>query len=198
MLLGITTTLVYANSAQSHWDGMDATGVVVSSENGDVCPIMVEGEVLTFDIPTFPKEYYREKEEYLSYAAKVTAEYTFYNPADYTVNATLVFPFGMYPDYRIPYDRETEKRIRMMDTEKYEILINGEAIGKELRHTICFWGSRFELEKDLAKLDGETPNSDFYSPALPVTKYIFQAKGVESIHIPICCRLHRHGRHLKI
>ena len=78
----------YANSAQTRWKGMDASGVVVNGEAGEQCPIMVEQEVLAFDIPEFPKEYYSKKEDYLSYAAKVTAEYTFYNPAEYAVTAT--------------------------------------------------------------------------------------------------------------
>ena len=165
-----------ANSAQTHWRGTSSTGAILSDED---CPIIVEHEALSFAIQEFPQEYYEDAEDFLEYSGSVTAEYTFYNPADYTVHATLVFPFGGYPDYRIIYDRETEKRIRATDTEKYEILVNGEAIEKELRHTLCFWGSRFEVEEELAKLDGETPNSDFYSPELPVTKYTFLAKDVD-------------------
>ena len=95
MLLG-TITPYYANSAQTHWTGVDATGAMVTDENS---PIVVEKEVLTFDITEFPSNYYREMEEYLAYSGKVTAEYTFYNPSDYTVTATLLFPYGKTPDY---------------------------------------------------------------------------------------------------
>ncbi len=167
---------VTANSAQTHWRGTSSTGAILSGEN---CPIVVAHEALSFDIQEFPQQQYSDAEDFLNYSGSVTAEYTFYNPADYTVNATLVFPFGKYPDYRIAYDQETEKRIRTIDTEKYEILINGEAIEKELWHTISFFGDSFVLEQDLAKLNGKSLNSDFYSSELPVTKYTFLAKEVD-------------------
>ena len=167
---------VTANSAQTHWRGTSSTGAILSGEN---CPIVVSHEALSFDIQEFPQQHYSDAEDFLNYSGSVTAEYTFYNPADYTVNATLAFPFGTYPDYRITYDQDTEKRIRTIDTEKYKILVNGEAIEKELRHTISFWGDPFVLEQDLAKLDGNCLHSDFYSPELPVTKYTFQAKDVD-------------------
>jgi len=43
-------------------------------------------------VQEFPRNYYSTAEEFLAYTGHVTAEYTFYNPADYTVTATLVFP----------------------------------------------------------------------------------------------------------
>ena len=49
----------YANSAQTHWRGVDSTGAVVVGED---CPIEVTKEVLTFDISEFPDNYYREME----------------------------------------------------------------------------------------------------------------------------------------
>ena len=82
-----------ANSAQMHWRGTDATGAIIADEN---CPLIVEHELLTFDIGQFPESYYREVSDYLAYSGSVTAEYTFYNPADYSVDATLVFPFGAF------------------------------------------------------------------------------------------------------
>ena len=81
----------YANSAQRHWSGTDVTGAVVTGED---CPIVVERELLTFDVQEFPEQYYPDTDSFLAYTGKVTAEYTFRNPADYTVTATLVFPFG--------------------------------------------------------------------------------------------------------
>ena len=50
VVLLLATTLVvpaYANSAQTHWRGVDSTGAVIMGEN---CPIEVTKEVLTFDI----------------------------------------------------------------------------------------------------------------------------------------------------
>ena len=141
MVLLITSLLgtsVFANSAQSQWEGTTSTGAIITD---GTCPIIVEDELLTFDIQEFPEQYYRDIDEYLKYSGKVTAEYTFYNPADYTVNATLVFPFGAVPDYGFLRDDETEEIMWNADTEKYEITVNGESVSKELRHTLMFYGS---------------------------------------------------------
>ena len=165
-----------ANSAQTQWTGTTSSGTILTDE---ACPIIVENELLTFDIQEFPLEYYSQTEDFLGYSGSVTAAYTFYNPADYTVEATLVFPFGAYPDYGDIYDHETERRIKNADTDKYEITVNGEAIPKKLRHTFQFFGAQFDLEKDLAKLNGSDTKQDFYSPELPVTKYTFLAKDVD-------------------
>ena len=44
-----------ANSAQSQWEGTNATGAIVTGED---CPIIVEHELLTFDIGQFPEQHY--------------------------------------------------------------------------------------------------------------------------------------------
>ena len=113
LLFGLTAAPAYANSAQSHWTGIDSTGAIVTDEN---CPIVVERELLTFDIKEFPSNYYRDATELESYSGNVTAEYTFYNPADYSVTATLVFPFGNLPSYAYLYDAETGEHIPFLDT----------------------------------------------------------------------------------
>ena len=87
-----------ANSAQTQWQGVDSAGAIVRDGGS---PIIVEKELLTFDIQEFPDNYYSDLDSYLAYSGKVTAEYTFFNPADYTVTATLLFPFGCEPTYAI-------------------------------------------------------------------------------------------------
>src|SRR5699024_11546665 len=107
-----------ANSAQSQWAGTTSTGAIVKDWN---CPIVVENELLTFDIKEFPLQYYSEVDDFLDYSGKVTAEYRFYNPADDIVDATLVFPFGNVPDYGYIYDRETSEYIWNGYTDKNEV-----------------------------------------------------------------------------
>lgn len=165
-----------ANSAQTQWRGTDATGAIVAEEN---CPIVVEHELLTFDIGQFPDSYYREVSEYLAYSGSVSAEYTFYNPADYTVAATLVFPFGTIPDYGDIRDPETDKILRYSDTEKYNITVDGTAINKTLRHTLAFWGDQFELDKDMAKLHRGFMEDIFYTPDMTVTRYTYMPSDVD-------------------
>ena len=166
-----------ANSAQMHWRGTDATGAIIADEN---CPLIVEHELLTFDIGQFPESYYREVSDYLAYSGSVTAEYTFYNPADYSVDATLVFPFGAIPDYGHIRDSETDEMLRYSDTEKYDIIVDGKTIDRTLRHTLAFWGAQFELDEDMAKLHDGFMEDEFYLPDMPVTRYTYQPSGVDT------------------
>ncbi len=175
LLAGVLLVPANANSAQSKWEGVDQSGAIIV--DGD-SPIVVEKEVLTFDLQEFVQSYYHEVEEFLAYTGKVTAEYTFYNPSDMTVTATLLFPFGCEPQYGIFYDEST--RLDHVDGEKYDVLINGAPIEKTLRHTLSYYGSQFDLEKDLGLLSDSFVQDDFYSPDLTVTKYTFKISGVDT------------------
>ena len=176
VLLSMMVVPASANSAQTRWRGVDSTGAIVWDENS---PIVVEKELLTFDIQEFPENYYRELDSYLSYSGKVTAEYTFYNPSDYTVNATLVFPFGAIPDYGHIWDSDTDQKLRYTDTEKYVITIDGQPIERKLRHTLSFWGDQFDLDNDMARLHDGFMSDPFYYPDMPVTVYTFMPSDVD-------------------
>lgn len=165
-LMSLTALPASANSAQTVWSGVSSTGAIVT--DGD-CPVVVEHELLTFDLQEFPESYYRDEEAFLDYSAAVTAEYTFYNPADYTVAATLLFPFGCEPDYG--YGR--------IDTEKFGVAVNGETVESTLRHSWSPYSDQFELEKDLALLHDGFREDEFYSPDLTVTKYTYTVSGVD-------------------
>ena len=89
----LSPTAVYANSAQTYFQGISATGTMVTGERS---PIIVERELLTFDLQEFPQEYYGEEAEYLAYSGKVTAEYTFHNPANYD-DGKIGFPLWTDP-----------------------------------------------------------------------------------------------------
>lgn len=153
---------VSANSRAQEWRGTDGNGVIFA--DGDV-PIEVTRELLTFDINTLPYATYRDEETFLAYDSKVTAEYTFHNPTDMTVTATLVFPFGKRPEYG--YGNA--------NTDKYGVMVNGEKINTTLRHTS--YSGNFNAEGDAAKLYNEYIEDDFYSPDLTVTKYTYEIGG---------------------
>ena len=170
-----------ANSAQSHWSGTDRTGALIADE---ICPLEVQGEKLTFEVQEFPRNYYSTAEEFRSYTGYVTAEYTFYNPADYTVTATLVFPFGAVPDYGNFYDDQLETSSWGVDVDKYDITVDGTAVEKRLRHTLAERYDQFDLERDMALLHDGYADDPFYTPDLTVTKYIYQVSGVDSEAYP--------------
>ena len=166
----------HANSAQRHWSGTDSTGALVKDKN---CPLVVDKELLTFDVQEFPKNYYNNIEEFLAYTGKVTAEYTFRNPADYMVTATLVFPFGNLPHYgEYLYDSPTDKYTAASDTEKYGVKVNGKLIKATVRHTLKDRGTPFSLDADMPKLaDGYIADS-FFRPDLPVWVQQYSVEGI--------------------
>ena len=162
----------YANSAQRYWYGTDSSGVGVREEN---CPLEVESEILTFDIQEFPKNYYVEDEP-VDYNARVTAEYRFYNPADYDVTATLVFPFGQTPSYLTPgaFDKIADK---------YDVKTDGETVASKIRHTYYPYYSDFKVE-EIARIRDDYDESGFYRRDLPVTAYHFRFSGIDEEKYP--------------
>lgn len=170
-----------ANSAQTQWRGTDAAGAMVTEET---CPLTVEHERLRFALAEFPESYYAETADFLAYSGSVTAEYTFYNPADYAVSATLVFPFGAVPDYGDTYDPETGEHRYDADTDKYLVTMNGTAVERTLRHTYFPYGAQFDRARDMALLhDGFQPDA-FYSPDMTVTRYTYLPSGVDTDAYP--------------
>lgn len=130
--------------------------------------------------PSFPKSQYNEETEYLAYSGMVTAQYTFYNPANYTVTAKLLFPFGATPSYGFDYyDEELEARIRTDDTAKFDIMVDEQVIEKTLRYTLFDRYDQFELNEDMALLYDGFVEDSFYSPDLPVTKYTYTVSDVD-------------------
>ena len=167
----------YANSARRIWYGVDMTGTIVKGEN---CPVEVENEQLSFDISEFPQSYYEKKGDFLKYNGKVTAKYTFYNPSDYKVTAKLVFPFGYYPEYGPDeYNEENQMCKRIDDTAKFDIKINDKEIKKELRHSLYYSDYDFDIHKEMSFLIDGYIKDDFYSPELPVTKYVYEISEVD-------------------
>ncbi len=177
-LIGIFALPISANSAQTWFYGVDSSGAIMPDTES---PVIVEKELLTFNINEFPSNYYTDEEEYLQYSASVSAEYTFYNPSDYTVTAKLLFPFGNSPSYSDGYfDEKTGKYLPFDDTGKFDITLNGEAIEKKIRHTLSDLYSQFELESDLALIVDGFADDDFYKSDLTVTRYKFEVSGVDT------------------
>lgn len=166
LLLSLCTFSASANSVAPYWEGTSSSGVV--TKEGDV-PIVVEGELLTFDLPTLPYAKYRDSETFLAYDSKVTAEYTFYNPTDMTITATLFFPFDSHPDYSKASASEV--------LEKYGVYVNDEKIDARIRHTNYLNYDGLAVNELIATLSDEFLQDDFYTPDLTVTKYSYEVVG---------------------
>lgn len=167
----------HANSAQRRWSGTDSTGALIKEKD---CPLVVDKELLSFDVREFPKNYYNSTEEFLAYTGKVTAEYTFRNPADYAVTATLVFPFGNLPLYgEYIYDSYTGKHTAALETDRFGVAVNGKPIDVAVRHTLKTRDTPFSLNEDMPRLaDGYIADS-FFRPELPVWAQQYSVEGID-------------------
>ena len=157
----LTNLNVKANSAQTYWSGVDAMGTIVTSDD---CPLEVTKEVLTFDLLDFPNIYVDNE---INYNGKVTAEYTFYNPTDLTINATLAFPFGTLPNYINQVD----------DTDKYDVLVNNKAVDKSIRYTYNIIDN--SILEQLPKIQDTYITNDLFKPDTTVSEYYYEVKNMD-------------------
>lgn len=155
--LPMGNTLAFANSAPEYWSGTSASGVVLTGS----CPVVVEKEVLSFHIPSFPQSDYASAEDFALYRAGVTAEYSFYNPTDSDLEMTLLFPVGSIPEY-VDETHENE--------ERYAVLADGERVETTLRHTFSprSRDGRFDVNESMGRVR-EGCDESIYSRDLPVT-----------------------------
>lgn len=151
LILCMQPLSVYANSGNAYWRGDDGSGVIVTSDD---CPLIVEHETLIFDLQQFP-----DTRELDNYTGSVEAEYTFYNPMNYDISATLAFPI------------QTKRSYGQFHLEDVNITLNGEEAEKELRHTIFL--NDFEVKKDMERIRNDCIQDDFYREDQIVTKYVY-------------------------
>jgi len=172
------TVTANANSGPSHWNGVTATGVLFT---GEECPIGVESEVLTFNIPDFI-DYSSTQEQLLGYRSDFTAEYTFKNPTPNTVNATLAFPLGERSEYGYyeednPQDGTTDWQNSFVYLEdaladKYKVFVDGVQTDAQLRRTYHGYYN-FDFDQECSRIyDGYRPH-EFFSREMPVYIYNF-------------------------
>ena len=156
-----------ANSAQTEWRGTTASGVLVTDEN---CPVEVKNEQLTFHIEELPGRFDFKIEDYRAY---VTADYTFYNPADYTVTATLAFPFGRMPEY----SNIMNENDQAVNRARYGATIDGKPVETAVRHTLSL--SAYDNSADIPKLKNGYTDDPFFRPELPVRHLCFSVERQE-------------------
>ncbi|MBR6609890.1 MAG: hypothetical protein IKK99_06705 [Oscillospiraceae bacterium] len=162
-----------ANSGPRQWNGSSATGIVLT---GDNCPLVVEKEVLDFEIADFPKEYYseRNKDELDKYTDRFTACYTFFNPTDYDITATLAFPLGTLPDY-------LSAMPDFDDNNRFNVTLNGTNAKKEIRFTAVDSANSFDFSSEIPKLTDGYMKDDFYHPDMTVTEYTLTPQIKETV-----------------
>lgn len=165
-----------ANSGPTHWNGVTSSGAVFS---GDNCPIEAESEILTFNIPQFI-HHGTEKEELLNYEANFSAEYTFKNPTDSEVNATLAFPLGERSDLGYWENGGGGANDTFINLDEvlaaknmYKVMVDGEKIDARTRYTFHALND-FDFSEESKRLCGGYRSHEFFTPDMPVYKYSFR------------------------
>ena len=157
---------IFANSAIKHWTGSSGSGVISADEN---CPVVVTHEDLTIHTATGSLGPYAVTEAYDAYAE---ASYTLYNPTDMDINARLVFPFGIVPDYA-PHTEDDSYLLK-----DYWITLNGNPLEAALRYTYEPSMDNFRAEEALSRLSDTYREHPFFRPSLPAAEYIFTLTGL--------------------
>lgn len=178
----IPTQSVEANSADRRHYGVDSQGVIIMDED---CPIVVDKEVLTFDIykneptsggMTFASSSSSQNSNTGFYKKQVSAEYTFTNSSENEIHVNCVFPFGPY--YR--FDEEET------DISQYGISVNGSAIeDRNLRATYCDnadyyeWDNATDFDKMRQNLCDDFKDDELFDKDKTVTAYTVKFPGLD-------------------
>lgn len=170
-VLVLCTLTIHANSAMTKWTGTDTSGVISSDKD---CPLVIEKEDLTFEIPAFPVIGNTGNPIPMS---SVTASYTFRNPSDLHIKARLAFPFGKAPSYGGGGFGLSPEEYRKAELDTYRITLNDREIEPVLRHTWMGWNS-FDLNEDLSRLS-EDGTESFWKRDLPVTVYTYDIQDID-------------------
>ena len=148
--------VAFANSANREYRGYDSSGVIVTTEN---CPIVVDKEVLTFDIYSCDDSLYGM---WRTYNGNVTAEYTFRNPSELTAEVRCMFPLGF-----LPLQEETFPGADVIAVKK-----NGVDVSTKLRYSYKNYSNEyFDRESDWNVLLDDYMQDDFFKTDMPVYEY---------------------------
>ncbi len=143
-----------ANSARTYYSGVNSSGLIITTEE---CPIVVDSEMLTFDIETDDERFWQ-----YDCGGKVTAKYTFRNPADYTVNVGLLFSAGF-----------VSKKANDKGRDYSSVTANGVDVKMTPRYTYKHKDREdFDYAKDMQLLRDDCIKQGIYSADLSVHKYI--------------------------
>lgn len=157
------------------FNGSNQSGIIIANKES---PLIVENNLLTFDLQEFPNVNYIDIADFLSYTGKITAEYSLHNPSDKTVNEKVFFYIGEEASYA---------DFNNADANKYDVLIDGESVEKKIRHTLSIKNEELNLEKSIDLILDSFVEDDFYSPELSATKYTFRINGVDTKKYDTAC-----------
>ncbi len=162
-------TFAEANSALRRFEGVDSSGVVIKTED---CPVVIDSEELVFDLNDVSEASYDYGMDVCKIGT-VKTKYVFRNPADYTAEVNLVYPFGFRP--YTTYDENGEIQTDVT-AEQYSVTADGVDVARTVRHTYKERYGTFDYVADSEYLSDDYVTDTFYSPGLVVYKYVYRAE----------------------
>ncbi len=180
VIIPMSDIMVSATSPMPSWNGVTANGTILTKEYTD---LEFQKQKITYDLPDFPiiSYYYDNVEELKNYAGKVTTEVTLSNPTNETIRTMLYVPFGQYPTYISGYDYQNEMPYYFLDTDKYNVKINGYEITKRLRYTSNPYYNAYDYQQIVTRLQDTFVDDPFFSHNLTVTKYTYSLTEIEDV-----------------
>ncbi len=164
-----------ANSGPRRWQGLTQSGATFTDEN---CPIEATHEKLTLTVTDEPVPESTDASYWADYANEVTAEYTFYNPTQDTITATLSFPCGALPDYARGQSGITTAEEIRTHFGRYGAFVNGEAVETTPRYALNTGLDAFDVKTAMPAAPGERKDDPILKPDAPVTTYVYRFDGL--------------------
>lgn len=153
LLALLPSSVCEANSAMRYYEGRDASGVILTTQNS---PVIVEREDLTFDIQ-FDEHFLNGLQ-----IGSVSAKYTFKNPSELTAKTNVVFPIARLEEMSGTSDLATA----------YGVKINDERVDTKLRFSYLERGNDFSVD-NVKLIKDEKIDHEFYKSDTVVYKYTY-------------------------
>lgn len=149
----LPSSVCEANSAVRYYEGRDASGAILTTENS---PVVVEREDLTFDIQ-FDEHYLNGLQ-----IGSVSAKYTFKNPSELTAKTNVVFPIARLEEMTGTSGLSTA----------YGVKIDGEQATTKIRFSYLERGNDFSVD-NVKLIKDEKIDHEFYKSDTVVYKYTY-------------------------
>ncbi len=160
-ILPMAKVCAAAENAFEYHAGTSASSVTCTGATS----VQLERQSLRFDVEAFPipAEGSAQKNR-----ARVTAEYEFYNPTEQDEEMAMLFPCGTLPAYAEgDFD--------------CEITLDGAPVVASPRHSLDsgLAEGTYNVDQGAARLSADMRTDDFFSPFMPVTKYVIRTEAGE-------------------
>ncbi len=159
LVLSFTSVLSAATPPTPHMEPRASHAAIIREAD---TALLLEGESISFDIPTLPDATSNDK------GGTVTNEATLVNPTSETVISTLLVPL-----FTEDYEREA------IDKSAFSLSVDGVLPSVSVRYSYSSpIGTSFSIRKEADSLSDTLTDDSVYTPDTPVYEYVFDIFGL--------------------